>query len=141
MKDQVETLIRQGKLQKYVRKTEPHRYQQKNKHDRTPEIGDTKPPTREIKTILGVLTTGGTLKSLKKAQKKEINSVHLQLPPIKMPKNEESDIVFSERDNRGIRQLHDDLLVIMPRVEEFNIHRVLIDNGSSTDIIYLLVFQ
>ena len=29
----------------------------------------------------------------------------------------------------------------MLRVEEFNIHRVLIDNGSSTDIIYLHVFQ
>ena len=27
LKDQVETLIKQGKLQKYVRKTEPHRYQ------------------------------------------------------------------------------------------------------------------
>jgi len=28
----------------------------------------------------------------------------------------------------------------MLKVEEFNIHRVLIDNGSSADIIYLLVF-
>ena len=29
----------------------------------------------------------------------------------------------------------------MLRVEEFNIHCVLIDNGSSADIIYLLAFQ
>ena len=29
----------------------------------------------------------------------------------------------------------------MLRVEEFNIHRVLIDNGSSANIIYLLAFQ
>ena len=29
----------------------------------------------------------------------------------------------------------------MLRVEEFNIHRMLIDNGSSVDIIYLPVFQ
>ena len=105
------------------------------------EVRDSKSPAGEIKTISGGLTIGGTLKSLKKVQGREINSVHSRLPPIKMPKNEESDIVFSERDSRGIRQLHDDLLVIMPRVEEFNIHRVLIDNGSSTDIIYLLVFQ
>ena len=60
---------------------------------------------------------------------------------MKMPKNDEPNIVFSERDDRGNRQPYDDLLVIMLRVEEFNIHRVLIDNGSSTDIIYLLVFQ
>ena len=54
-----------------------------------------------------------------------------------MPKNDELDIVFSGRDGHNIRQPHDDPLVIILRVEEFNIHRVLIDNESSTDIIYL----
>ena len=58
-----------------------------------------------------------------------------------MPRNDKPDIVFSERDNRYIRQPHDDPLVIMLKVEEFNIHRVLIDNGSLADIIYLLAFQ
>ena len=58
-----------------------------------------------------------------------------------MPRNDKYDIIFLERDGRGIRQPHDDPLVIMLRVEEFNIHRVLIDNGSSADIIYLLAFQ
>ena len=37
---------------------------------------------------------------------------------MKMPKNEELDIVFSERDSRGVRQPHDDPLVIMLKVEE-----------------------
>ena len=60
---------------------------------------------------------------------------------MKMPKNDEPDIVFLERDSRGIRQPHDDPLVIMLRVEEFNIHRVLINKGSSEDIIYLPAFQ
>ena len=83
---------------------------------------------------------GGMLKSLKKAQGKELNSIHTQLPPMKMPKNDKPDIVFLERDSCGIRQPHDDLLVIMLKVEEFNIHQVLIDNGSSADIIYLPVF-
>ena len=103
--------------------------------------GIVKPLAREIKTISGGLTASETLKSLKKAQGREINSIHLQLPPMKMPKNDEPDIVFSERDGRGIRQPHDDPLVIMLRVEELNIHRVLIDNGSSVDIIYLPAFQ
>ena len=60
---------------------------------------------------------------------------------MKVPKNDEPDIVFLERDIRSIRQTHDDSLVIMLRVEEFNIHQVLIDNGSSIEIIYLPVFQ
>ena len=58
-----------------------------------------------------------------------------------MPKNDKPDIDFSERDSRDIRQPNDDPLVIMLRVEEFNIHRVHIDNGSSADIIYLPAFQ
>jgi len=90
---------------------------------------------------LGRLTADRTLKSLKKAHEREINSVHSRLPPVKMPRNDEPNIVFSERDGRGIRQPHDNPLVIMLKVEEFNIHRVLIDNESSTDIIYLPTFQ
>ena len=58
-----------------------------------------------------------------------------------MPRNDKLDIVFSKRDGHGIRQSHDNPLVIMLKVEEFNIHRVLIDNGSSIDIIYLPAFQ
>ena len=84
---------------------------------------------------------GKTLKSLKKAHERDINSVHSWLPPVKMLRNDEPDIIFSERDGHGIRQSHDDPLVIMLRVEEFNTHRVLIDNGSSIDIIYLPAFQ
>ena len=47
---------------------------------------------------------GGTLKSLKKIQGIEINSIHSQLPSMKIPKNDEPDIVFSKRENRGNRQ-------------------------------------
>ena len=78
----------------------------------------------------GGLIACRTLKSLNKAHEKEINSFHSRLPPVKMPRNDEPDIVFSKRDGRDIRQPHDDPLVIMLRVEEFNIHRVLIDNLS-----------
>ena len=79
--------------------------------------------------------------SLKKAYAREVNNVYLWFPPSKTPRCSELDIVFFKRDARGIRQPHNDSLVIMVRMEEFNIHRVLVDNGSSLDIIYLLAFQ
>ena len=119
---------------------EPYKYQRKDDKDKDREAKDSKPPAGEIKMILGGLTAGGTLKSLKKTHEREINSVHSQLLLVKMPRNDELDIVFSERDGRSIRQPYDNLLVIMLRVEEFNNHRVLIDNGSSADIIYLPAF-
>ena len=48
---------------------------------------------------------------------------------------------FSEEDARGVKQPHDNPLVIMVMIEGFNTRRVLMDNGSSTDIIYLPAFQ
>ena len=51
------------------------------------------------------------------------------------------DMCFSEEDVRGVKQPHDDPLVIMVMIEGFNTRRVLVDNGSSADIIYLSAFQ
>ena len=51
------------------------------------------------------------------------------------------DILVSEEDARGVKQLHDDPLVIMFMIEGFNTRRILVNNGSSVDIIYLLTFK
>ena len=48
---------------------------------------------------------------------------------------------FNEADARGVKQPHNDPLVIMLNIEGFNTKRILVDNGSSTDIIYLPAFQ
>ena len=36
---------------------------------------------------------------------------------------------------------HDDALVVSIRVGDYNTHRVLVDNESSVDILYYLMFQ
>jgi len=46
-----------------------------------------------------------------------------------------------EEDARGVKQPHNDPLVIMLTIKGFNTKRILVDNGSSTDIIYLLAFN
>ena len=51
------------------------------------------------------------------------------------------DFLFSKEDAKGVKQPHDDHLVIMLIIEGFNTRRILVDNGSSTDIIYLSTFQ
>ena len=48
---------------------------------------------------------------------------------------------FNEKDAKGVKQPHNDPLVIMLTIEGFNTKRILVDNGSSTDIIYLPAFQ
>ena len=41
----------------------------------------------------------------------------------------------------GVKQPHNDPLVIMLNIEGFNTKRILVNNGSSADIIYLPAFQ
>ena len=48
---------------------------------------------------------------------------------------------FNEADARGVKQPHNDPLVIMLNIEGFNTTRILVDNGSSADVIYLPAFQ
>ena len=48
---------------------------------------------------------------------------------------------FSEEDAKSVKQPYDDPLVIMIMIEGFSTQRVLVDSGSSADIIYLPTFQ
>jgi len=50
-------------------------------------------------------------------------------------------MVFLEEDTRGVKQPYDYPLVIMLMIEGFNTRRILVDNGSSVNIIYLSAFQ
>ena len=93
----------------------------------------------EIKTIVGGPFTEGSFKSLKKACQRQVNSVHV-IPPFKQ-KRMDQDMSFNEADARGVKQPHNDPLVIMLTILGFNTKRILVDNDNSADIIYLPAFQ
>ena len=60
------------------------------------------------------------------------------------PKNIRLDdqvISFSEEDARGTHQPHDDAIVVTINIAGFTTRRVMIDNGSSADILYLPAYQ
>ena len=94
----------------------------------------------EIRMINRGSTVGGSFRSLKKAQQRQVNSIHTVHQP-KHQMRESPKMVFSEEDVRGVKQPHDDPLVIMLMIKGFNTKRILVDNGSSADIIYLSTFQ
>ena len=50
-------------------------------------------------------------------------------------------ITFSNSDMEGYQHPHDNPLVIRVVVANKTVHRVLVDNGSSTDIIFASVFD
>ena len=59
----------------------------------------------------------------------------------KIARRESPIIRFSEEDAKCLHHSHDDALVISIRIEDYNMHRVLVDNGSSADILYYSAFQ
>uniref|UniRef100_A0A2N9GAF3 Reverse transcriptase n=1 Tax=Fagus sylvatica TaxID=28930 RepID=A0A2N9GAF3_FAGSY len=61
--------------------------------------------------------------------------------PRKSVKMDDQVISFSEDNARNIHQPHDDALVVTLTIAGFITRRVLIDNGSSADIIYLPAYQ
>ena len=76
-------------MQKYVKKGESSRFKGNDKNQREFSPNDKgytsqHPPNviREIKTITGGPSTGGSFKSPKKAYQRQVNNVH-RMPPIK----------------------------------------------------------
>ena len=145
LKEQIEALIRQGKLRKFVRqdnqeaRPEPRPPRQEENKDRM------KDPSRdiigEIRTIVRGLASGGTSRSSRKAYARQAHNILITQRPWKSVKMNDQIITFSEDDARGIHQPHDDALVVTMTIAGFITRRVLIDNRSSTDIIYLPTYQ
>ena len=59
----------------------------------------------------------------------------------KMPRIDNPVIEFSEDDAWRLHHPHDDALVVSLQIGDYNMHRVLVDNGSSADILYYPAFQ
>ena len=98
---------------------------------------------REIHTISGGLASGGESNLARKAyarsvQSEEVYSLHR---PLKAARTESVMLYFSEEDARGVAMPHDDALVVTLTVANHAIHRILVDNGISVDILYWPVFQ
>ena len=95
----------------------------------------------EIRTITRGPVVGGSYKYLRKAIQRQVNSVHVKHPIAKHHRIGNDDNVFSKQDAKRIRQPNDDPLIIMLTIEGYNTQRVLVDNGCSADVMYMMAFQ
>uniref|UniRef100_A0A2N9ERC7 RNA-directed DNA polymerase n=1 Tax=Fagus sylvatica TaxID=28930 RepID=A0A2N9ERC7_FAGSY len=135
LKEQVEALIRQGKLQKYVsRPAKPQAQKEQTEHNRPGPIG-------EIRTIIGGPASGGTSRASRKAYARQVHNIMVVQRPPKNIRLDDHIISFSKEDARGTHQPHDDALVITINIAGFTTRRVMVDNGSSADILYLPAYQ
>ena len=90
--------------------------------------------------VRGTATTGSSRKA-RKTYLRMVQNVQLRGSVPKMARRESPIIEFSEEDARRLHHPHDDALVVSIRIRDYNVHRVLVDNDSSADILYYPAFQ
>ena len=91
--------------------------------------------------ISGGFAGGGESSSARKAHLRSIRSAEMgEIAVSKLPRLD-TTITFSDSDLEGCQHPHDDPLVVRAIVANTTVHRVLIDNGSSADIIFASAFD
>ena len=82
----------------------------------------------------------GSSKKARKSYLRMVQSVQIFGWPPKATRVD-SPVIFIEDDARRLHHPHDDALLINLSIVDFNTRRVLVDNGSSADILYYPAFQ
>jgi len=88
--------------------------------------------------IVGGMVVIGSSKKARKTYLRTVQNVQLTRVVPKIARREGPIIGFSEEDARCLHHPYDDAFSL--RVEDYNMHRVLVDNGSATDILYYPAF-
>ncbi|KAM6543742.1 hypothetical protein CsatB_008189 [Cannabis sativa] len=144
LQDEIEELIRRGKFDKYKRSEESHP-QADDKGENQNASGSRTP--RNILTIIGgPHIAGDSRKSqeryAREAKEKPLTNVNnLGERPEKLFKKECDDIIFMESDARWVHHPHSDALVIVANIGGDNVHRILVDNGSSVNLLNFQAFK
>ena len=90
--------------------------------------------------IIGGTVASGSSKKTRKTYLKMVQNVQLTSFIPKMAWIDNPVIEFTKEDARRLHHPYNDALVVSIRVRDYNIYRVLVDNGSLADVLYYLGF-
>ena len=136
LKQQIEVLIRQGKLKNFLRWDHNEERQSLKAKAKEPVCQ----PLGEIRVIMGGMSTESSSKA-KKTYLQVVQNVQLTSCPPRASKVDELAIIFTDEDARRWHHPHDDAIVITLTIVNYTTRWLLVDNGSSTNILYYLAFQ
>ena len=109
LKQQIEALIKQGKLQRFIRKErmdQPPQEQNPRRDNERP-----RPPIGDIRMIVGGTTVTRSSKKARKTYLRMVQNVQLTGSMPKIARRESPVIGFSEEDARRLHHPHDNALV------------------------------
>ncbi|XP_057506528.1 uncharacterized protein LOC130789725 [Actinidia eriantha] len=119
LKEQIADLIKRGFIRKYVANRQPPNSPERRYRDNRP-------------------TTGQPQEIYRNAQgraEEEICNLSSPIVEVLLP------ITFNNDDLRGLHFPHDDALVVVAIIANFNVQRILVDNRSSADILFISAFD
>ena len=99
-----------------------------------------RPPLGEIREIIGGTSTGQSSKS-RKTYLKVVQNVQLFGRSPRTRVMDEQAITFTDKDAERVHFPYDDAIIITLLIANYTTRRVLVDNGSSVDILYYPTFQ
>ena len=152
LKKEIEYLIQRGYLRRFITpNSQPQNQAQNQALAQQPPPPPPPPqqtatqhqqPLGKIHVISGGFAGGGESSSARKAHLRSIKSAEIAKVQAvsKLPRLDTS-ITFSDSDLEGCQHPHDDPLIIRAVVANKTFHRVLVDNGSSADIIFASAFD
>ena len=149
LKREIEYLIRRGYLRRFISPESQPQNQAQNQalaqQPPTPPRQTTtqhQQPLGEIHVISGGFAGGGESSSARKAHLHNIRSAKIgEIQPVSKLPRLDTSITFFDSDLEGCQHPHDDPLVVHAVVANKTVHRVLVDNESSADIIFATAFD
>ncbi|CAA0830753.1 Unknown protein, partial [Striga hermonthica] len=144
LKDEIERLIRAGHLKEFVireRERQDDRREGRESGDkrrRTDEQPDRPVKKGMIHMIAGGPTDGDSHRERKRTYREK--GVANEVAEVQVQKTS-ATLKFGADDVQGLVIPYNDALVITAEVASYDVQRVLIDTGSSTDIIFLKCLQ
>ena len=149
LRREIEYLIQRGYLRRFISPGNQVQGQAQNQNQapaqpQPPRQTTTQhqQPLGEIHVISGGFAGGGESSSARKAHLRSIRSAELgEVQSVSKIPRVDTTITFSDSDMEECHHPHDDPLVIRAIVANTTVHRVLVDNGSSADIIFASAFD
>ena len=147
LKRETKNLIRRGYLRRFISpENQSHNQAQNQAPAQQPSPRQTttqhQQPLGEIHVISGGFAGGGESSSAWKAHLRSIRSAEIaEIQAVSKLPRLDTSITFSDSDLEGCQYPHDNPLVVRAVVANKTVHRVLVDNGSSANIIFASAFD
>ena len=153
LRREIEYLIQRGYLRRFISPRSQAQNQAQSQVQNQNQAPTQQPPPRqtttqhqqplgEIHVISGGFAGGGESSSARKAHLRSIRSAEMgEIQAVSKLPRLDTTITFFDLDLEGCQHPHDDPLVVRAIVANTTVHRVLVDNGSSADIIFASAFD